>query len=192
MRESFGVFSWVTAAVAVSRPSAAVVGAVLLVCCRKVWFARRRSFFGSQEGVRLLCHKKLFPPTPEEPTSESSALDEPMRNELSETPEEITTEEALETIPLRRSTRQKRPALHCHLCDLEIREECNEHARKRPRTQPLRSVVRRQQLWVPFCSFAVVKFGSQEGVRFFRSQEGVRLLCHKKLFFPPFSLTDII
>ncbi|CAE1314374.1 unnamed protein product [Acanthosepion pharaonis] len=68
----------------------------------------------------------------EEHTSESSAPDEPMLDELSETFEESTTEEALETIPLTRSTRQKLPAPHCHLCDLAIREECNEHARKRP------------------------------------------------------------
>ncbi|CAE1256396.1 RBCK1 [Acanthosepion pharaonis] len=46
MCESFGVFSWATAAIAVSRPSAAVVGAVVK--------------FGSQEGVRFLVRKKAF------------------------------------------------------------------------------------------------------------------------------------
>ncbi|CAE1318327.1 unnamed protein product [Acanthosepion pharaonis] len=73
-----------TKAVGVGRPSAAVLGAVLLVCCRKV-FVRKKAFVfvsqegvrfcvafvsGSQEGVRFcvasrrsfLCRKKLFFP----------------------------------------------------------------------------------------------------------------------------------
>ncbi|CAE1271907.1 unnamed protein product [Acanthosepion pharaonis] len=51
-RESFGVFSWATKAVAVGHPSTAVLGAVLLVCCRKVFVRKRRCSFQ--------VHKKAF------------------------------------------------------------------------------------------------------------------------------------
>jgi len=69
--------------------------------------------------------------------SASSVLEQ---NELSDTSEESTTEEIAEPAPLRRSSRIKRPAPHCPVCDPQIREECDcreqdtrHHAQKRPR-----------------------------------------------------------
>ena len=54
-------------------------------------------------------------------------------DEDSDTSKESTIE-VPETIPLRWSTRQKRSAPHCNLCDLEIRDECGGHAWKHLRT----------------------------------------------------------
>ncbi|CAE1271889.1 unnamed protein product [Acanthosepion pharaonis] len=60
MRESFGVFSWVTKAVVVVRPSVAVLGAVLLICCHKVFVHKKAFVSGSQEGVRFCVARSCF------------------------------------------------------------------------------------------------------------------------------------
>ena len=73
-------------------------------------------------------HGKTTPQKAMHPTNQAG------QDKDSDGSKESTTEEIPETVQLRRSTRQKRLAPHCHLCDIEIREKCGGHARKRPRT----------------------------------------------------------
>lgn len=61
----------------------------------------------------------------EDTTSVESASGILERDQLSDMAEESTTEEIAKPAPLRRSSRIKRPAPHCHLCDPQIRVECD-------------------------------------------------------------------
>ncbi|CAE1268746.1 unnamed protein product [Acanthosepion pharaonis] len=58
-RESFGVFSWATKAVVVGHQSAAVLGAVLLVCCRKVFVRKRRRSFQVCKKAFVFCVARI-------------------------------------------------------------------------------------------------------------------------------------